>query len=549
MTRACLLIASDSQLAAEQAARNAGLEPRLQITKAQCARPLGPIRHEARALGIRLTAIHSSDWERESLPQLYELAALRLGLETCVLVGDGSAQVALSRPQLLMRTASLPFDAITGVSLVAAELLRLRRTPTRAPGAFKIGGDGDAVMAAWPFGAQAQVGGPVTHLAGILGAFQHCGLRVGLLSAAPPPPQLEACVDDVEIVQPLPPAARVTHEISAVSANRAARAAGERLLARLRPRLIYQRHDGFASYGADLADGAGIPLVLEWNKSEVWAHRHWHTQNPLKRMFNPVAERIERNVLRRAALIAAVSSHTAREAIELGAPSDRVLVLPNGVDIDAIDAAVADAGPPHRGPGAVVGWVGSFDPWHGADVLVRSLTLLPADVRVLMIGDGTQRPACQALARELGVDHRVQFTGSLPHREAVRRLAECDLLASPHVPMPQRPFFGSPTKIFEYMAIGRPIVASRLEQIGEILQDGRTAILVTPGDVDDLARGIRSVLELPDRGQSLGAHARAVAARQHTWEARVRVVLARLDGSDDKAGAGAVGSELPAVSG
>jgi glycosyltransferase involved in cell wall biosynthesis len=80
-------------------------------------------------------------------------------------------------------------------------------------------------------------------------------------------------------------------------------------------------------------------------------------------------------------------------------------------------------------------------------------------------------------------------------------------------------------KIFEYMAIGRPIVASRLEQLGDVLEHERTALLVPPGDVDKLAEGIERVLAAPDRGASLGRAAREEVERSHTWDRRAADVL------------------------
>jgi glycosyltransferase involved in cell wall biosynthesis len=78
------------------------------------------------------------------------------------------------------------------------------------------------------------------------------------------------------------------------------------------------------------------------------------------------------------------------------------------------------------------------------------------------------------------------------------------------------------------MALGRPIVASRLAQIGEILEDGATARLVTPADVTDLANGILAVLSSPDRGSHLGDAARLEALAHHTWDHRAETVLDRL---------------------
>jgi glycosyltransferase involved in cell wall biosynthesis len=111
-------------------------------------------------------------------------------------------------------------------------------------------------------------------------------------------------------------------------------------------------------------------------------------------------------------------------------------------------------------------------------------------------------------------------------------LAECDVLASPHVPLEGQAFFGSPTKLFEYMAIGRPIVASALEQIAEVLEDGRTARLVEPGNAAELAGAIEELLREPERALRLGTAARVEAERVHRWEDRSRSILDRLLGPD-----------------
>ena len=83
------------------------------------------------------------------------------------------------------------------------------------------------------------------------------------------------------------------------------------------------------------------------------------------------------------------------------------------------------------------------------------------------------------------------FTGALPHDKVAEYLDAADILVSPHIPMPDGSrFFGSPTKLFEYMAMGKAIVASRLEQLAEILEHDRTAWLVTPGNTEELAEAI-----------------------------------------------------------
>jgi glycosyltransferase involved in cell wall biosynthesis len=321
----------------------------------------------------------------------------------------------------------------------------------------------------------------------------------------------------------------MTSDTEQISADSELRELGLGFAGRIRPTFVYQRHAPFLLAGAEISRRVGVPLVLEWNGSEVWIRRNWHTQLAVERLLDPLLAAIEREVVANATLITAVSRVAADMALDAGATSDKTLVVPNAVRIEDVDESIDHRGnvrASSRGP--LLGWAGSFGPWHGAGVAVEALVRLPSDVRLVMVGDGEQRLACHALAESLGVAERIEWTGALPRSTALRRLAECDVLLSPHTPLPGQPFFGSPTKIFEYMALGRPIVASRLGQLGEVLEDGVTARLVTPGDVDELVTAVVEILGSADRGGALGEAARQAVARSHTWDQRGRLILERL---------------------
>ena len=90
------------------------------------------------------------------------------------------------------------------------------------------------------------------------------------------------------------------------------------------------------------------------------------------------------------------------------------------------------------------------------------------------------------------------------------------------------PFFGSPTKLFEYMAIGKGIVASNLGQIGQVLEHGRTAWLVAPGDIDALVDGLERLIGDAALRSALGAEARREVVARYTWHEHTRRTIARL---------------------
>src|SRR5207302_7213990 len=130
----------------------------------------------------------------------------------------------------------------------------------------------------------------------------------------------------------------------------------------------------------------GLPGVLEWNSSAVWTRNHWPSTHQFKRLFTPLLTAGEQYVAARADLLAAVSQHAAAMAVAAGAPPARVVTVPNAVDLEEIDAGRAMAsihatGASSRPDGALIGWVGSFGVWHGAEVLVQAMSQLPGHVR------------------------------------------------------------------------------------------------------------------------------------------------------------------------
>ncbi len=240
--------------------------------------------------------------------------------------------------------------------------------------------------------------------------------------------------------------------------------------------------------GVLLRDELKVPLVLEFNGSEVWAQRHWG--EPLK--LEALGNAVERVSLRHADLVVMVSQPLVEQAVALGAARERVLFYPNGIDPQVFDPArftAQDARARARGARrsrptpALLTFVGTFGTWHGTDVLATAIRrLIDAErawlerqrVHFLYVGDGALAPKVRAILGDGTGAPFVTLAGTRPQAETPRTLAASDILLSPHVPNPDgTPFFGSPTKLFEYMAMAKPIVASDLDQIGWVLKGWR----------------------------------------------------------------------------
>lgn len=293
------------------------------------------------------------------------------------------------------------------------------------------------------------------------------------------------------------------------------------------PAFIYQRYSRFTWAGIEAMLLTGRPLFLEYNGSEVWVGRHWDAAG----MF-PMLERVERLNLRAAARIFVVSEVERRNLLRAGVQEEKIVVNPNGVDAEKFRPG-AGGERVRKELGletgeTLAGFVGTFGPWHGVMELARAVTLMPEDARLrfLLIGAGKLREEVERVVLEAGAGHRVHFAGVVEHERVPEYLDACDILVSPHVPLHDgSEFFGSPTKLFEYMAMGKGIVASRLGQIGDVLSDEETALLVEPGDVNELSAALLRLTRSPELRERLGRAARSRAIEHHTWAHNARRVL------------------------
>ena len=375
--------------------------------------------------------------------------------------------------------------------------------------------------------ATSAVGGSTSHVAGTVNAFAEMGHRVRFIAND----RLLEVDHDRMPLDVVPPDSRFGTVRALFEVWNSLRFGWRaKAVARSRPApdLIYQRYSRFNAAGVLLAVALDRPLCLEFNGSEVWVAENW----------DPVGQRrllaaIERLNLRAADRIVVVSQVLAEACSKAGADRDRIVVNPNGADAERFRPGVGGAelrsrlfpDPADGGHELVAGFLGTFGPWHGVDALAEAIVKLPRDVpvRFLLVGDGDRRPAVERRIAEGGASDRVVFAGRIPHREVPAYLDACDILLSPHVPMPDgSAFFGSPTKLFEYMAMEKAIAASRLGQIGDVIEDGVSGLLLTPGSVDELVAAIEKLADDPDLRTRLGRAARARVLERYTWRASAK---------------------------
>jgi glycosyltransferase involved in cell wall biosynthesis len=381
-----------------------------------------------------------------------------------------------------------------------------------------------------PAGAAGETGGMAAHTRGFASAARKLGHRIQFITSS------MSGVDDLEATFRIPPpralsATRVLLELNTnlVFTFRALRWLGSRKAGEFD--FIYQRYNRFNWTGAVLSLITGLPLLLEFNGSEVWISRYW---DPIGLL--PLLTRFEAVNLKAADLIFVVSDVQRRLLIDSGVDRNRIIVNPNGVDTEAFrpncggDSLRESFG---IEPSTLIGFVGTFGPWHGAEVLAQAATkLLAGSVHFLFVGDGERRKMAEAVIAQAGRKDLVTFTGKVKPQDVPRYLDACDVLVSPQTTMPDgSEFFGSPTKLFEYMAMAKAIIASRLGQMAQVIEDGENGLLVSPGDPNELAGAIRRLASDAPLRTRLGLAARSRVETSFTWRQnaiRVFAAAARL---------------------
>ena len=207
---------------------------------------------------------------------------------------------------------------------------------------------------------------------------------------------------------------------------------------------------------------------------------------------------------------------------------ERLAVVPDGARI----AAAHDSdgvSPARRSERPIVAYAGHLYAWKGVETLLEAIEKLPA-VEGLIVGGHEAEPdldRVKARAKSLGVLERVRFTGLVAPPRVGDLLRSADVLVLPNPASAISTRFTSPLKLFEYMAAGRPIVATDLPAVREVLQDDVTALLVEPGDAQAMATAVRRLIEEPGLGDRL-ARAAALAVCDYSWDRRAERIEALL---------------------
>ncbi|HKP53152.1 MAG TPA: glycosyltransferase family 4 protein [Chloroflexia bacterium] len=285
--------------------------------------------------------------------------------------------------------------------------------------------------------------------------------------------------------------------------------------------MVYERYSLWSFMGIEYARNNGIAGLLEVNAplvEEQAAHRALADRH--------LAEWVANKVFSAATALLAVSQEVAAYLEERPGARGRVHIVPNGVNPQRFCEGTLPTYPGK--PGVVTaGFVGTLKPWHGLSALAESFALLNhqnSSTRLLIVGDGPERESLRSNLEERGVLDSVCFTGSVDPGEIPGLLASMDIAVAPYADSEH--FYFSPLKVYEYMAAGLPVVASRVGQLNGLIRHEVNGLLCPPGDTVALAAALERLRRDSALRIRLGNAARETVLHGHTWDAVAERILA-----------------------
>lgn len=292
---------------------------------------------------------------------------------------------------------------------------------------------------------------------------------------------------------------------------------------RQRPQLIYERYSLFLFSTVWLARRHGIPVILEINDSALVER-----VRPLS--LKRLARRVEGWCFRSSTGLVFISTHFLRQARSSYGEIARSIVSPNAADLDRFNPAHFEVARlrAERGLGnrVVCGHIGAFAHWHGMDrfmdAIAPRLDEVPELILVL-VGDGRTLPAIREMVDARGLAERVLLAGQVAHADIPAWIACMD-----YAVLPDSNEYGSPMKLFEFMAMGVAMVAPDYAPIAEVVDDGRTGWLFPRGRVDACVQRVIELATQAEERRRVGQAARECIVHKHQWRNNAEQLLSLL---------------------
>jgi len=281
----------------------------------------------------------------------------------------------------------------------------------------------------------------------------------------------------------------------------------------LRPRLVHAHFGRGGALALPIARSLGVPLVVHYHGGDATKEKHYR-----RSLVPTIYQQRLAQLQREAALFICVSDFIRDRLLARRFPAEKLLVHRYGIEIDTaagLKAPAADDEP-------YLLFAGRFVEKKGIDLLIEAMRRLEGEgpsVRLMLVGDGAIAGKLRRAAAGLG---NIEFAGWLPNDELRRRMRGALAVCVPSHETPEGDAEGLPNVVLEAMEAGVPVIGTRHAGIGEAVEDGRTGLLVPPGDVAALTAALRRLADEPETARRMGVAARRVALEKFDAVAQSR---------------------------
>lgn len=300
-----------------------------------------------------------------------------------------------------------------------------------------------------------------------------------------------------------------------------------------RPDVLYLRQNSFPFFPIALCKLLKIPTIVEVNglvmdelkvspDSKSFAYR----------VFSYLALRSERFNYRHCDRIVSVTDKLKDELMRLySVPAEKVLVINNGANTEIfkpMDQKKARTSLELDDSKKYVCFVGHLAAWQGVEFLIYSSPLILEkcpDVRFLVVGDGVMRDKLLEIASEMGLSDKFTFTGRVPYEDVPLYINAADICVAPFIKERNSKIGLSALKTYEYLACGKPIVASSISGVKDLIDLSGGGISVTPEDPGELANAVVRLISDQKTRSMMGEQGRKYVVENHSWDGVARKIL------------------------
>lgn len=294
------------------------------------------------------------------------------------------------------------------------------------------------------------------------------------------------------------------------------------------PDLIYGRHELFSSEYI-IAKLFRLPCVKEVNGiiiDEVKITKTWG------RLSMAIIDKIERLNMPKADRYIVVTPQLKKVLCrDYKIPEGKIVLIENGANTALFKPVDISQAKKHLGlslSDSYICFVGSLYPWQGVEFLITAMPYILKEcpnTRVLVVGDGEMKDKLIELSKQLGVSDKVLFAGKVAYEQVPWYINASDICVAPFVKERNQRIGLSPLKLCEYLACGKPVVASRISGL-EILEEYECGFLVDPENSEALATRIMELLRNPELRQQMGENGQKYVVENRSWENVAKKVAA-----------------------